>query len=453
MRRPLLLLILLGLAAGGVLLVMLGSDPPDGDGDPAPSGQRQDRPETDVAPMSSDDRTAIRDQTPAPAVPSGQLPAAVTMTFELRERINRNAISQVNYKLLGPKGLRREADGAKTPVTVAIWKQGSYVVVFQKPGFFPREVEFAVTGDSKDRHFNLAMRRAQGRVRVEVRDRATLNPMEGFKVRVTYRNDGSGKHASTWAGPIADTYYDAFLRLDANSFIQVEAPGYTPSEEKPVRVTAVEPEAKLTFFLQRAMPFTGIELRIFDATLHPAKRVRVVAEIKRPDGSYQEAWNRQASRDNGIYRLPNIKPGTYRLTVRSVPPEGGLDMHVPFVKEIEFTGGEQYQLRVQLQAGARILLKVTDQEGKLLGQDVRVSLATAAGEPVRTLWEHIDDDGKPLLFTAIGANGLVQDGRARLWDPVPPGQYRLRVQRGSADGRTVPITLEAGATRAVRVKL
>jgi len=453
MRRPLLLLILLGLAAGGVVLVMLGSDPPHGNSDPAPAGRRQGRQETDVAPMSADDRVAIGGHTPPPAVSAGQLPAPLTMTFEVREQINREFISQLNYKLLGPKDFRAEADVVNAPVAVAIGRQGKYRVVFQKPGFFPREVKFTVTRDSKDRHFDVAMRRAQGRVRVEVRDRATNNLLQGFKVRVTNRNDKDGKHASTWAGPIQDNYYHAFLPLDAATVIQVEAPGYTPSEEKPVRVTAVEPQAELSFFLVRAMAFTGIELRVFDATLHPAKSVRVVAEVKRPDGAYQETWNRQTGSDSGIYRLPDIKPGTYRLTVRAVPPEGGLDMHVPFVKEIEFTGGEQYQLAVQLKAGARILLKVTDQEGKILGQGVRVKLSTATGEPVRTLWEHIDDEGKPLPFAAIGANGLVQDGRARLWDPVPPGQYRLQVQRGSTDGPTVPMTLKAGATKSVRVKL
>lgn len=287
---------------------------------------------------------------------------------------------------------------------------------------------------------------------MEVRDRATNDLMRGFKVRVSHRKDNS-KHATTWAGPIGDDYYHAFVHLDANAIIQVEAPGYTPSEEQAVRVTAAEPQKALTFFLQRGMRFTGIELRVFDSTLHPAKRVRVVAEIKQPNNTYREVWDRQTGSDKGIYRLPDIKPGTYRLTVRAVPPEGRLDMHVPFVKEIEFTGGEKYELQVQLVAGARILLKVTDQEGKLLGQGVRIRLSTAAGEPVRTLWEHIDDNGKPVPFEPIGANGLVQDGRARLWDPVPPGQYRLQVQRGSTDGPVVPITLEAGATKTVSVKL
>ena len=194
MRRPLLLLILLGLAAGGVVLVMLGSDPPHGNGDPASTGRQQDRQETDVAPMSSDDRTSIREQVLKPAGPVDRLPAPVTMTFELSERVNRHSISQVNYKLRGPKGLRREADNEKAPVAVAVQELGKYVVLFEKPGFFPKDVRFTVAENSRDRHVDVWMRRHLGRARVEVRDRTTRNLMSGFKVRVMHLGCEARRH-------------------------------------------------------------------------------------------------------------------------------------------------------------------------------------------------------------------------------------------------------------------
>lgn len=396
--------------------------------------------------MSADDREAIgaRPQVSGPAPPT-----PVGFTFQLREQVNRQAISRVNYKLRGPGGLQTEADGAEVPVTLSVQRPGKYVVLFQKPGFFPKDVVFHVASNTRDQLFDVDLRRAGGGVRVEVRDRASNQPMTGFKVRVVYR----GKQATKWVGPIQETHYDALLDLESEAVLQVEAPGYTPSEEKVVKVSALEPETEVVFFLDRAMAFTGIELRVFEASLRPAKSVRVVAEIKQPDNTWREMWNRRASRENGVYQLPDLKAGIYRLTLRAVPPEGQLDMHVPFVKEVEFTGGEKYEVFVQLVAGARLLLKVTDAEGKVLGQDVSVRLTTAAGEVVRSLWEHIDDQAKPLPFVALGANGLVQDGRARLFDPVPPGQYRLQVQRGGRESQAVPLTLEAGATRTVRVKL
>jgi hypothetical protein len=418
MPRPLLLLILLGLLAGGVALVMLAGDPPVGNGDPAARGSEETRP--------------------------------VVMTFILMEKQSRRPIAEASYKLQGP-GLRQEADRVATPVTVAIQKPGNYTIQFQKRSFFGRSVGFAITRHSKRKHIDVLMTRDQGEVRVEVRDRATNTLVRGFKVRVIYR---SGEHwKGLWIGPVQETHYDAQVHLDTDARIQVEAKGYAPSEEKSVKVTAFAPEQKLTFHVQRVMPFTGIELRVAAATLHPAKQVRVVAELKKHNDTYQEVWNRTASRDDGIYRLPDLKPGTYRLTVRALPAEDTLDTHVPFVKEIEFTGGERYELPVQLEAGARILLKVVDRQGKLVGQGVKVSLLTAAGKQVRTLWEHVDAAGKPLPFVAIGANGLVQDGAARLRDPVPVGHYRLKVQRGSADVRTVPVTLRAGATKKLRVNL
>ena len=50
--------------------------------------------------------------------------------------------------------------------------------------------------------------------------------------------------------------------------------------------------------------------------------------------------------------------------------------------------------------------------------------------------------GKPMPFAPIGAN-----------DPVPPGQYRLKIQRGKSGVNTGPLTLKAGQTRELRAIL
>jgi hypothetical protein len=309
--------------------------------------------------------------------------------------------------------------------------------------------EFQVTADTRPHTVQIHMRRTRGDVRIEVRDRATNTSLEGFEFRMFRKSDGDRLKSGATAG----SRIHAAPPLDTDVLIQVEALGYEPSDKQQVKTTAMLPRRELTFFLLRHMHFTGIELQVFDSTLRPAQKVRVTAELEKPGGSRERVWNRQASQASGVYRLPDLRAGTYQLTVRTVSSDDHLDMHVPFQKQVVFTGAERYVLPVQLVAGARIRLEVQDQHGKLLGRGVKVSLYTAAGKEVRTLWENIDAAGKPLPFAAIGANGLVEDGAARLWDPVPPGQYRLKVQRGSGDVHTVPVTLKAGATKAVRVKL
>ncbi len=455
MRRPLLLLILLGLGVGGALLATLEGDPPSGSENPRTSGGEERPAGTNTRPMASNgDRTMLPDERP-PSEGGGKQAAArlavpVDMTFQVLEEVSRRPVKNVAYSLAGNGDVVAQADPASNPCRILILETGPYSITFRHASFADQPpYEFQVTADSKPHTVQIFMKRTLGEVSIQVRDRATNAPVKEFEFRVFRKSDG-GRLAS---GATVGSRAQAPVPLDTDVLIQVEAAGYEPSDKQAVKTTAFRPASELTIFLLRHMQFTGIELRVFDATLSPATTVRVVAELRKPNGSFERVWNRKADRANGIYRLPDLRAGTYQLTVRAVSSGDRLDMHVPFVKEVKFTGAEHYVLPVQLKAGARIRLEVQDQQGKTVGRGVKVSLYTAAGDEVRTLWENIDKAGKPLPFAAIGANGLAEDGPAMLWDPVPAGQYRLKVQRGRGEVRTVPITLETGAIKSIRVKL
>lgn len=283
--------------------------------------------------------------------------------------------------------------------------------------------------------------RAPGTVRLTVHDRARGHQVAAF--RWTLRHDDGTRASAAVAGGACELP----LGLDRRAVLRVEAEGYEPSSDTPLLATAADPTPDVRVELVPAVPFAGIELIARDEAQRPLERIQVEAvrlagEVETPE------WTRVASDARGTYRLPDLRPGRYRLRVQPVDGQGEPRWFVPRTVVVEFLGHEHVPVALDFVAGGGIALRVVDASGTCVGYDVAARVFKDSGEGVPARW-FASIDGQPVFRR----DALPGAAPAQLRDPIPAGVYRVQVQIGAMAPIDRELVVEAGRAAELEIRL
>jgi hypothetical protein len=282
-------------------------------------------------------------------------------------------------------------------------------------------------------------------------DVSTARPIYGLRYiveRAATREDGSTERHFVRL-PLADDE-----RID----VRIEADGYEPKLVEAIARADGERIREIRVDLVPVQRGSAIAYRVLGPDSAPVTRVRLVAE-RRPldaprDRARETLWERETSRADGIYRLPDLEPGDYAFTLYAFATDGTPKPYQPAVATQRWTGSGYVDQVVQFESGCLVELEVFSPDGRPLGPDL--SVRVVQGSP---------EEGTERTFDAVWASQV--DGRwlraigtlpatakARLEGALPAGSWRIEVRGPGSASASQELYLEAGQpTRSVRLHL
>lgn len=279
-----------------------------------------------------------------------------------------------------------------------------------------------------------------GLATLTVFSRPEMIPVPDFRYLITMAN------GDRFATAVVGHRLDLQLEMNRMATVRVEAEGHEPSEDFRVLATDPEPNPSYRVELNRVPKLVGVRLTVLDAYQGAIRRVRLRLVARRPDGEAL-LWERENSDPEGIYRMPELRPGLYRIELKAIDDQGDVLPLMPHRQDIEFQGYEDQPILVVLQPAAQLRVSVRDAAGAFLGPTVSVRLLDANTQPVPTVFagpleglRHRRQDGLPL------------PGPATLDEPVPAGSYTLQWRIGEGAVQTKSILLTAGKTLDVELR-
>ena len=450
--RGLFLLLLVAAAAGGLFLV-LAPEPPT----------ELARPEDQAAPAgdeTGDDMSAggpdrVRLDSERNSLDRTDDRPTVPVSMIVRDARTQKAILDFLYTI-------EDADAD----TVAIGEgaqsrrvdlpSGTYTLFVRRGGFVPADPKtFSVPRGSPGIEVEQELSAVAATVLLRVMDQNSQRPITPFNVTVRTYVDGTTAPVTEYLPAQEDNPLTIHTGFDVRLELVVEAPGYTPGEPIEVRageLSAADPH-NVSAFLSANMEFSGVEFRLVDENSLPIDFLEVVTEKLLSTGEYATLWRRRSKNDTGVYRLPDLAPGQYRMKLRPTDESWVGTLHVPHIEELEITGNEHVIKPLVVRLGGTILLTVTDDLGNTIGEGVSLGLRYPDGEIRSSLWRSFvegqpEDDEVPLTQDHLRAATP-----ARLVDPVPAGGYVLELRRGAGPVTARPLQIVTGERTPIRVAL
>ena len=451
--RGLLLLLLVVAVAGGLILVLV-PDPPaelarlENDTTPAAVGSADD--------IAAEEIGRVRDDTGRNRTGSKEdestLPNTVPVTVIVRDARSQEPILDFQFTI---EGIDTELVGEGIQAGRVNLPIGAYTLLVRSEGFVPADPKpFVVPGGSSSVEVVLELRAVAATVLLEVLDQSG-QPIKPFNVTIRSFVGTSTAPTTEYLPAQEDNPLTIHADLGTRLELVVEAQGYTPADPIEVRtggVAASEPH-RVQAFLAAQMAFSGVEFRLVDEDSSPVANLEVVTEKLQPDGDYTVLWRRRSRNDTGVYRLPDLAPGRYRMRLRPTDQDWITTFHIPLIEELEITGNEHVIKPLTVHLGGTIHLTVTDNLGNTIGAGVRVGLRYPDGEIRTSLWRSFvegqpNDDQVPLT-----EDHLREATPARLVDPVPAGGYALELRWGTGPVVVQPVRITPGARTPIRVTL
>ena len=149
----------------------------------------------------------------------------------------------------------------------------------------------------------------------------------------------------------------------------------------------------------------------------------------------------------GTYRVPDVKPGRYRLTVR--PGEGmwgAFGYFLPEVLEVVIPTEGEERLEIPLRLGGRLRIAARDAQGALLEADCEIR--DASGE---TLAVKFTAQAETMATTGVGRLGALSP--SIVGPPLPAGSYTIELSLDGYHQQTVVAEVKASETTNVDVTL
>lgn len=283
---------------------------------------------------------------------------------------------------------------------------------------------------------------SEGWLVVKVVDRATKAPLPHFKTLLRSGGPRQEREARDGEARLA-------VALDREAELTIEAEGYTPHGPERVEVHNAERTRTLTIELVRAVALSGVVLTVTDGRETPMPRIALTTWSFAADGTRTEPplWQRFNEAADGVYRVPDLAPGRFRFEIVALDEKGDPLPWLPATPNVDFRGGEEVPVRVQLTAGGLVRVVVKDGGGQPLGTDVLLRLRNEV-EPLDVRW--CAREAGTLL---VRRGGLPAVGEARLERAIAPGRYVLEVARGSAAPISRDFVLAAGETVSLEIPL
>ena len=273
------------------------------------------------------------------------------------------------------------------------------------------------------------------------------------KATITIQREQQDGAFAFWGAQTVSDSSGAFSFPEAEDgayFISVEAEGYSPVQNKPLRVSE-----NSTIFSTRLERLATLSLRLLAPDGTPVKDARVVVRLSRPE--FGSAPLRRQTNALGVLQVRGQSTGSYALEV-AAPGFGFASL-----RQVEIQFAEPPRtLDVQLQKGGGLKITARDanEVGKYLGgatlslsgtlapdeaERKAGRLATRALASLQTLYAYSPDGS--------GAVTREGDGTLELRD-LPPGRYRAKLVLPSyAPSETREVEVKAGQDSAVEFKL
>lgn len=330
---------------------------------------------------------------------------------------------------------------------------GSYVLRATRPDCeSPGAAEFSITGSSPPVTIRLPFTPFEAALHLRVVDKANLLPLARFRATVV-TFDGDAKQGLTEFLP--DCRRQPLVlpaKVGQRLVVTIEAEGFTPAEPVAVRFDGEQRKHQKQVVLAAQMKFAGIELRVTDIAQRVIPRLNVVARALVPGQPDKILWDRTRQAEDGKYRLPDLKPGRYRLELCAIDEAHQPTFHLPHSVTLEYFDGQHIIEPIRLQPGGMIELRVTDQAGRAIGKDVWIELTHPDGQVRESIWRPILAD-KPDGHVNLGADKMTMDAPARLHRCLPGGNYVLKLRWGRGQPVERSVRIDGGRLNLVEVRL
>ena len=286
----------------------------------------------------------------------------------------------------------------------------------------------------------------EGLLLVQVLDRATRTPLPRFKTLL--RLDGPRKESEQ-----SDGQAQLAVPFDRPAELSVEAEGYVPHGPTNYEVRTQEQRRSITIELDRTAQLAGVVLTVTDARGMPVSDLALRVWSLAQDGTRLEPplWQRINQATDGIYRVPDLKPGNHEFEIVAIDEHGDPLPWLMAKRPVRFLGGEQLPVQVQLGAGAMLRVTVRDATGQILGNEVRLRLRDESAPitaPLDVRWRAHDK-----AAVVVRRNGLPLAAQAHLEQAIAPGRYTLEVARANGTPITRDVALAPGESLALDITL
>lgn len=240
------------------------------------------------------------------------------------------------------------------------------------------------------------------------------------------------------------------------SVLLVESEGYQPYSRSELLLPATLSEPLLLdVFMQVAMTGAGVQLIAMDSSQQPVTHIQVTArrEVAAGEPEPTPIWSRRGEAANGVYDLPQLDPGRYRLRVLAVDGDGELLPLLPASRTVEVTGSNAVTEYIELLPGCVLTLELVDAAG--------AAVAPPADGPLSIRLQATGQPDALTVFWRVGAknervesrDALPTAGPATAQEALPPGEYTLTVSaKGQVRGRA-SLSLRGGERQVERVAL
>jgi hypothetical protein len=165
------------------------------------------------------------------------------------------------------------------------------------------------------------------------------------------------------------------------------------------------------------------------------------------------AWSRRGEAENGIYDLPQLDPGRYRLAVLAVDADGEILPLLPASRTVETTGSNAVTEYIEMQPGCILTLELVDAAG--------AAVMPPADGPLSIRLQPKDQADALTTFWRVGAkaervesrDALPAAGPATAKEALPPGEYTLTVSAKGQVRARAALSLRGGERQTERIAL
>ena len=264
------------------------------------------------------------------------------------------------------------------------------------------------------------------------------------KATITIQREQQDGAFAFWGASTVTDSSGAFSFPEAEDgayFISIEAEGYAPLQNKPLRVTE-----NSTVFNTRLDRLATLVLRLLGPDGAPVKDARAVVRLTRPEGAGEPL--RRRTNGAGVLQVLSQSPGAYSLEV-SVPGAGFASLRgvaIQFADTLR-------PVDVPLQKGGNLKISARDanEAGKSLGGATLALSATlppdeAERKAGRLGTKSLANLQKIYAYSLDGSGAVTRegDGTLELRD-LPPGRYRAKLSLlAYAPSETREVEVKAG---------